>query len=812
MAKGNRPAGRQKRVGSGGGGVFRRGPGLSGATGGPVGETGGYADRRGDATAAQEGGPSRGIGDHEPASGGAPGGGAGPGLGGLPVGGGCVRIAVVLGVILLVIYVVFRLLAGEGGLGGRGSAAYESAASRGAMTYVDRGAYDVSTTVSDLARPKRTSIRGGGKDTVTVMVYMCGTDLESEDGMATADLDEMLYAEISDKVNIIVETGGTSAWQNSVISSKTNQRYRVTSQGLELLEKSLGKRSMVDPDTLSDFIRYCETEYPADRYMLVLWDHGGGSLTGYGYDQYYPRDSMTLHELGTALKEAGCAFDLVGFDACLMGTLETGIVLEPYSDYMIASEEVEPGIGWYYTGWITALSENSSIPTTDLGKRLLDDYVTQVKAQTSGSQATLSLVDLAEFKGTVPPALAAFSTASTELIDSDRFQAVSDARAGAKEFASSSEIDQIDLVHFAVNLETDEGDAMADVLRGCIKYNRTTTNITNANGVAIYFPYGTFSRLNSMLKTYEQIGIGEEYAEFISSYASVAAGGQVVSPGRNNMLDTLLSGQAGSAQTPTTSTEADAAGKLLETFLASGDYSSITGLAGDELGWLDVDRMQASTDYYDDNRLDASALAITEKGGQRVLALSEEQWNLVQYMEMNVFLDDGEGFIDLGLDNVYEFNRDGDLVMEYDGTWLALNGRVVSYYLESDDHDGDAYSIKGRVPALLNGQLVDIILDFTDQDPYGKVLGARKRYDPATESETLPKGLIEIVAGDTIDFLCDYYTYEGAYSDTYKLGDQYTATGQWVIENLSVGDGGYQMTYRITDIYGNRYWTPSISD
>ena len=64
-------------------------------------------------------------------------------------------------------------------------------------------------------------------------------------------------------------------------------------------------------------------------------------------------------------------------------------------------------------------------------------------------------------------------------------------------------------------------------------------------------------------------------------------------------------------------------------------------------------------------------------------------------MEQNVFIDDGKGFIDLGLDNVYEYNSDGDLIMEYDGTWLALNGQIVSYYLISDDRTGDRYSIKG---------------------------------------------------------------------------------------------------------------------
>ena len=176
-----------------------------------------------------------------------------------------------------------------------------------------------------------------------------------------------------------------------------------------------------------------------------------------------------------------------------------------------------------------------------------------------------------------------------------------------------------------------------------------------------------------------------------------------------------------------------------------------------------------------------------------------------------MFLDDGEGFIDLGLDNVYEYNKDGDLIMEYDGTWLALNGHIVSYYMMTDDRYGETYATKGRVPALLNGQLVDIIIVFDNQTPYGTVLGAQVKYDAETQTETVAKGLLDIAAGDKIDFLCDYYTYDGDYSDTYYLGEQYIATGAWKIENLSVGRNKYQMTYRLTDIYGNNYWTPSIT-
>lgn len=812
----NRPKGRQKRVESGTGSVHKRGNGLKGSTGGPVGSSNGYSGRtsssssgRTGGTSNRAGGTTRGTGDILSLV--------------LKLLSGKGKSSNTIIIILIVVIGIFlfsklgggsgsnllgNLLGGDTGLGG-----FQSAVDSGVDTYMDKGAYEADKTVAKQARDKRTVLKGNGKDTATIMIYMCGTDLETKAAMATSDIQEIVYAETSDSVNIIVETGGTAKWQNNVISSKTNQRYKLSSDGLQLVQDDLGKKSMVDPDTLSDFIKFCKKEYPADRYSLIMWDHGGGSLAGYGYDQIFPNDGMTLDEIGTALKNGGCSFDWVGFDACLMATLETAIVLEPYADYMIASEEVEPGIGWHYTGWITEFSKNPSISTVDLGKKLIDDYVKEVKARTPQSQATLSIIDLAELKGTVPSTLVEFSKKTSELIDKDQYKMVSDARAGTKEFSPSSKLNQIDLIHFAENIGTKESKALAEALRGCVKYNRTSTNIGNSNGVSIYFPYGNTTQVNSMLNTYDKIGIDEEYSDCIKSFASLTAGGQITSLGGGNLLDTLLNGLTGGTQTtpPPASSGTDIVGTLMNSFLSGGDYSSITGLAGDALGsWLNPDKMRSSVNYLEQNRFDASNLILTEKNGQRVLALPEDQWDMIHFMEMNVFLDDGEGFIDLGLDNVYDYTEDGDLIMEYDATWLALNGQIVSYYMMSDDHDGDNYSIKGRVPAMLNDDLVDIIIVFDNENPYGKVLGAQIKYE--TETNTVAKGLLEIVAGNKIDFLCDYYTYDGDYSDTYFLGEQYTATGEWKIENLDVGKQKYQMTYRITDIYGNKYWTPTVTD
>src|SRR5665648_389822 len=117
-----------------------------------------------------------------------------------------------------------------------------------------------------------------------------------------------------------------------------------------------------------------------------------------------------------------------------------------------------------------------------------------------------------------------------------------DARAGAKEFSPSARLNQIDLVHFAENIGTDQAKGLADALRGCVKYNRTSTNIANANGVSVFFPYGALSQVGSMMQTYDEIGMGAEFAECVRSFASVTAGGQVVSSGSGNMLGTLLGG------------------------------------------------------------------------------------------------------------------------------------------------------------------------------------------------------------------------------------------------------------------------------
>ncbi|MDE7171728.1 MAG: peptidase C11 [Oscillospiraceae bacterium] len=803
----NRPKGREKDVTGPGKTVHKRGDGLGT---GPVGDAGEYKDQ-------------------QPSSGGARSGGTR--AGGTRASGGAGKlIALVLAVLLggggggLAAFLGSQsgtqtqtppagqqqqqqpnqggstdwtqLFSGLGG--GSVSSGWENPANTGRL----------DTSVAKNAREKYTKLLGGGKDTATIMVYMCGTDLESRSGMGTADLQEMLNARFGDNLNLLVYTGGCKGWKNNVVSSSTNQVWQVKDGQLVKLRDNLGSVSMTDPSTLSDYIQWCAKDYPASRYELILWDHGGGSVSGYGYDEKFASTgSMNLAEVDSALKAAGVKFDFIGFDACLMATAETALTLTQYADYLIASEETEPGVGWYYTDWLTAFGENTSMPTIELGKQIVDSFVDTCAEKCRGQLTTLSVIDLAELEVTLPDLLASFSKSTNKLIQDKQYQTVSNARSGAREFAQSSQIDQVDLVHLAKNLGTKEGDALAEALLGAVKYNRTSSNMTNAYGISIYFPYRKSSNVDKAASTFNQIGMDKGYIQCIRQFASLEVSGQAASGGTGSPLSSLLGNLGGSGGS------ADDISSLLGDLLG-GSFGRISGLDDSNSDFLS-DRALGDKElaqYLAENRFPAETLLWQEGAdGVPVIRLSEEQWGLVHSLELNLFYDDGEGYIDLGLDNVFDFDEEGGLLgkAELAKSWLAIDGQPVAYYHTATVDDGTNYTITGRVPVLHNGVRSELILVFDNDQPHGYVAGVRTVYHDG-ETDTVAKNQAELQPGDTLEFLCDYYSYDGDYQDSYLLGDPITVSEQGLTVSDVPLEGSTRATYRFTDLYGRSCWTAVI--
>ena len=770
------PRRREKNVTGSGNGVHKRGEGLGT---GPVGSGSGMGNGSG------SGGPQR-------------------------SGGG--------GRLGLIIAVVVMLLGGGGGLGaflGGGSSsnggstggdlistvaqsALSGGLGNGALNQLsgissswgeDANTGKLNNEVAAEARPRYTEILGDGKDTVTIMVYMCGTDLESKYGMATNDLKEMSDATLSDQVNIIAYTGGCRQWKTNGISNSTNQIWQVKKGGMTLLEENMGNGAMTDPANLTTFIKYCAENYPANRQMLIFWDHGGGSLSGYGYDETHASSgSMTLSGIQSALKNAGEKFDFIGFDACLMATVETDLMISNYADYIIASEETEPGVGWYYTNWLTDLSGNTSMPTIEIGKKIIDDFVDVCDRSCRGQKTTLSIVDLAELSQTLPDDFKAFSQSTSGLIAQKQYNVVSDARVSSREFAQSSHIDQIDLVNFAKNLNTEEGNALAQTLLSAVKYNRTSSNMTNAYGVSVYFPYQKTSSVSKASKIYEDIGVDTEYSDCIREFAGMQGAGQAAG-GMSSPVSMLGGGSADGMQS-------------LEVIL-----SLVSGLSTSGRSISDED----AADFVFENQLDASKLVWQDNGkGDKVISIPADQWALVHDLNLNLFVDDGEGYIDMGLDNLFDVDENGNLVADLSGTWVSINDQPVAYYhTDTVEEDGDAYTVTGYVPAMLNGERVKLILIYDDENPWGYIAGADLNYDPSV-TETQARGLVELQPGDTLEFLCDYYAYDGSYLDSYYLGEPMTVTEDMKISDTLL-DSKCLVMYKFTDIYNNNYWSERLT-
>lgn len=664
-------------------------------------------------------------------------------------------------------------------------------------------------SVDKAARDKYTTIKGNGKDQVTIMVYMCGTDLESKSGMASNDLNEMAKATLSDKVNIIVFTGGCKQWKTSAISSSKNQIYKVEDGGLTRLVDDAGKKAMTDPSNLTYFIDYCSKNYKADRNMLIFWDHGGGSISGYGYDEKNPNSgSMSLSGINKALSDAKMKFDFIGFDACLMATLETDLMAAEYADYMIASEETEPGVGWYYTNWLTALSKNTSMPTIEIGQMIADDFVAECYRTCGNQKTTLSVVDLAELSETVTDDLKKFSKSTTELIKDGDYKVVSDARSNTREFATSSKIDQIDLYSFAKNIGTKESEELAKSILSAVKYNKTSDNMPNSYGISIYFPYRKSGKVNSAIQNYDAIGMDSSYGACIKEFAGLELSGQAASGGDALNPLSLLLGSSSGASNSSSMQGLDSILSLVSAFSGGSSSSNMLGsLTSLMTGRSMTD--QESAEYIEKHQLDNASLNwVKADDGYYRVKLTADEWSLIHSVDLNVFVDDGSGYIDMGLDNVCTFDKEGNLLAGGEGTWLAVGDQPVAYYHTDTAEDGDSYTISGYIPALLNGEKVKLIVAFTDQDPYGSILGAEIDYD-LDVTETKARGLVDIADGDRIDFLADYYSYDGTFLDSYKIGQQVTVNGKLVLSDKYLDDD-YIALYKFTDIYNQSHWTNAV--
>ncbi len=370
--------------------------------------------------------------------------------------------------------------------------------------------------------------------TQTIMIYMVGSDLESSYGAATADLAEMEEALPDPGDNhIVVCAGGASEWKNEVMSGDEQTVLHLEKGGFSVAD-TMDAQNMGDGETLSQFVSQCMAEYDTDLYSLILWDHGAGPVLGFGVDENYS-DLLTLAEMQKALDdsvgESGKKLEWIGFDACLMSSMELADIFAPYANYMIASQETEPGWGWNYE-FLSALSE----PDMDgdyLAREIIDSYMEYSEAvfeENSRYYAdlTLSCLDLSRYQAAEDALDAFFGEAGEALTVSTFPQTVRD-RNRVKEFGSFSSnynyslVDTVNLVETLAGDDSQKEQPALDAIREMTVYMRT--NVDNASGVSICYPYGADEDYTEYcVALQENIGFAPSYTEYLQNFYAIENG------------------------------------------------------------------------------------------------------------------------------------------------------------------------------------------------------------------------------------------------------------------------------------------------
>jgi hypothetical protein len=335
--------------------------------------------------------------------------------------------------------------------------------------------------------------------TWTYLSYsMADTNLEAP---MLQDVVEMASVGSGDGLNVVAlvdrAEGETDAELGDIGDWTTAKVLHVQPDALEELA-DLGEIDMADPAELTAFIEFAVTSFPADHYALTISDHGGG-WTGIG-----PDDSsgqvMDLAELEVGIADGLAAagierFDLLGFDACLMATYEVASTLAPYADYLLASEELEPGHGWNYA----ALSTVRDDPATDaatLGSAFVDGFAGQADEQGTGAEITLSLLDLSQIPA-LDEAMATFAGQLAEQVDAlgpligqQREAGIDFAR--SPDPANSPQLTDLGVFVAEIGIESlqvsDAADGVLRAIGDTVVAQTVGPARLGATGMSIYFP------------------------------------------------------------------------------------------------------------------------------------------------------------------------------------------------------------------------------------------------------------------------------------------------------------------------------------
>ena len=448
--------------------------------------------------------------------------------------------------------------------------------------------------------------------------------------------------------------------------------------------------------------------------------------------------------------------ELIGFDTCLMATVDVAYTFSDIAKYLVASEETEPANGWYYSQWVGTLAEDPTMDGAQLGEIICDAYMAGCEAVGTQDNTTLSVTDLSKV-GTLLSAYETFgaealSAACTDPAFFSQFARVAQRSenygGNTKEQGYTNMVDLGDLARKSSDL-LDSAQAVTDALSDCVLYQVGGIYRAQASGLSCYYSYNGDT---DDLDAYTRVGTGQAF-------------------------------------------------KSLYTYELTGqlDESEVQALPGiqelqDVVTLKDVNWDDAPLDLNDDGN------AVLTLGPQANDVLASIGFSLMYVDEEN------DQMLYLGTDN--DMNADWDNGVFYDnfrGVWGAIDGHIV--YMELS-YEGDDYNLYS-VPILLNDEEYNLQVAYNFTDEAWSILGAAKGLD--VDSGMASKELRLLEAGDKITTIWMAASYSG--DDDFEM---YTAEELTVTDSTSFGeaelpDGSYAMVIVMRDAMGNEACSDAVT-
>jgi hypothetical protein len=364
------------------------------------------------------------------------------------------------------------------------------------------GYYDGDGNLSAYTAPE--FINGEGKKLMAI--YMVGSNLESDGEAGTSDLNELIagYNTLSEteknNLDIVIAFGGSNkdGWRGMriadiamIIEDSQDGIYGNLDEYLHTSPLA----HMGDDSSLELFLQYLKDGYGEhEQKFITLWDHGS-AYGSFGNDDNYDGDGLTMEEMDSALSAVDLWFNVLGYDACLNGNFELASMIKKHADYLVGSEELEPGHGWNYTAVLPAFVKNSDM--TVFGTEIVKNYVKHSSHPYESEGKTLAMVDLSQYDA-LETAVDALATYANENLSNEEIKkSVIQSASKAQQYGKSSREDSaitIDLKGFAQGVAKTQNDAptaaVLTALNNYVVYASQDGTRPNSNGVSIVPPVG----------------------------------------------------------------------------------------------------------------------------------------------------------------------------------------------------------------------------------------------------------------------------------------------------------------------------------